>query len=357
MEDSKDVTIYDIALRCNLATSTISRALNNHRSISNQTIKKVKKVAEEMGFRPNTLAAGLRGNQTKIIGVLVTRINRPFLSSLISGIEETAQKAGYSVMITQSHDSYEDEVKLSKVLYDTRVCGMICSLAMHTRDTSHFQKFIDKKIPLVFVDRVPKDFNTYRVMIDNYSAGYKATKHLIEQGCKRIAHITGSKYRNTYSERKRGYEDALLEHNLSIDENFIIVDTTLTFEEGEIAANSLFDMQNPPDGIFVANDTAAVGVIQVAKKRGLKIPHDIAIIGFNDDPIASIIDPPLTTISHPAVKMGQTSAKKILNHLKSLKKNPNSSKIDDITEVTFLNTEVLIRESSNKKKIDNFFTL
>lgn len=350
MEDSKDVTIYHIAERLNLATSTISRALNDHHSISDKTIKKVKKVAEEMGFRPNTLAAGLRGNQTKIIGVLVTRINRPFISSLISGIEETAQKAGYSVMITQSHDSYEDEVNLSKVLYDSRVCGMICSLAMNTRDTFHFQKFIDKKIPLVFVDRVPKDFNTYRVMIDNYSAGYKATKHLIEQGCRRIAHITGSQYRNTYSERKRGYEDALLEHDLDIDSTLIIIDTTLTFEEGETAANFLFDLPNPPDGIFVTNDTAAVGVIQVAKKRGLKIPEDIAIVGFNDDPIASIIDPQLTTISHPAVKMGQTSAKKILNHLKSVKKNPDTSKIDDITEITFLNTEVLIRTSSERIK-------
>ncbi|MDR7371330.1 LacI family DNA-binding transcriptional regulator [Flavobacterium aquidurense] len=349
MEESRDVTIYDIAKQMNLATSTISRALKDHPTISDKTIKKVKKVAEEMGFRPNILAAGLRGNSTKIIGVLVSRINRPFISSLISGIEEVAQKAGYSVMITQSHDSYEDEVDLSKALYDSRVCGIICSLAMDTRDTSHFQKFIDKNIPLVFVDRVPKDFNTYRVMIDNYSAGYKATKHLIEQGCTRIAHITGSQYRNTYSERKRGYVDALLEANLTVDEQ-LIVETSLSYEDGEAASTTLFDLPNPPDGIFVVNDTAAVGAIQVAKKRGLKIPEDVAIIGFNDDPIASIIDPGLTTISHPAVKMGQTSAKKILNHLKSVKKSPDNPKKDNITEVTFLNTEVLVRASSNRIK-------
>jgi len=214
MEDNKDVTIYDIAEKLNLATSTISRALKDHPTISDKTIKKVKKVAEEMGYRPNTLAAGLRGNNTKIIGVLVSRINRPFVSSLISGIEETAQKAGYSVMITQSHDSYTDEVNLAEALYSSRVCGIICSLAMETKDVSHFQKFIDKNIPLVFVDRVPREFETYRVMIDNYSAGYKATKHLIEQGCKRIAHLTGSQHRNTYSERKRGNTNALIEFNL-----------------------------------------------------------------------------------------------------------------------------------------------
>ncbi len=299
-------------------------------------------MAEKMGYRPNTLAAGLRGNKTKTIGVLISRINRPFISSLISGIEETAQKEGYNVIITQSHDSYEDEVNLAATLYSSRVSGIICSLAMETIDTSHFQKFIDKNIPLVFVDRVPKNYDTYRVMIDNYSAGYKATKHLIDQGCKRIAHFAGSQHRNIYSERKKGYIDALLAANLPIDENLIIDFQSLSYEEGEKASNYLFNLTSPPDGIFSANDTAAVSAIQCAKKRGLKIPEDVAIIGFNDDPIASIIDPGLSTITHPAVEMGQTSAKKILSHFKSSKK-------DNATEITFLNTEVIIRESSKRK--------
>jgi LacI family transcriptional regulator len=341
MEENKDVTIYDLAERLKLATSTISRALKDHPTISKKTIKKVKDMADIMGYRPNTLAAGLRGNKTKTIGVLISRINRPFISSLISGIEETAQKAGYNVIITQSHDSYVDEVNLAKALYSSRVSGIICSLAMETRDTSHFQQFIDKNIPLVFVDRVPKEFNTYRVMIDNYSAGYKATKHLIEQGCKRIAHFAGSQYRNTYSERKRGYIDALLECNLPVDETLIVDFTSLSYEEGEKASNYLFDLPNPPDGIFSSNDTTAVSAIQCAKKRGLRIPEDIAIIGFNDDPIASIIDPGLSTVTHPAFKMGRTSAKKILSHLKP-------SKEDNVTEITFLNTEVLVRESSKR---------
>ncbi|AOW20576.1 LacI family DNA-binding transcriptional regulator [Urechidicola croceus] len=344
MEEQKDVTIYDIAEKLKLSTSTISRALKDHHSISEKTIKKVKKTAEEMGYRPNTLAASLRSNKTKTIGVLISRINRPFISSLISGIEETAQKAGYNVIITQSHDSYEDEVNMAKALYSSRVSGIICSLAMETRDTSHFKQFIDKNIPLVFVDRVPKRFDTYRVMIDNYSAGYKATKHLIEQGCTRIAHYAGSQFRNIYSERKRGYVDALIEHNLPVDEDLIIHFNTLSYEEGVMRTNKLLDLKNPPDGIFSANDTAAVSAIQCAKKRGLKVPEDVAVIGFNDDPIASIIDPGLSSITHPAVKMGQTSAKKILNHLKKSKK-------DDLTEITFLNTEVVVRESSKRKKV------
>lgn len=341
MNNNKDITIYDIAAILNLSTSTISRALKDHHSISEKTTKKVKQKALEMGYRPNSLAASLRNKKTKTIGVLVPRINRPFMSSLISGIEITAQKEGFNVIIMQSNDSYNNEVKMVRALYNSRVSGVICSLAMETRDTAHFQQFIDKNIPLVFVDRAPKDFDTFRVMIDNYSASYKATKHLIEQGCTRIAHFAGSQFRNIYSERKRGYIEALKQYNLPVDEDLIIHFTILSHEEGEKVTNKLLDLKNPPDGIFSSNDTTAVAAIQVAKKRKVKIPDDLAIIGFNNDPISQIIDPGLSTVTHPAFKMGQTSAEKILSHLKSSKK-------DDITEITFLNTEVVIRESSKK---------
>lgn len=343
MEENKDVTIYDIAEKLKLATSTISRALKDHPTISSKTIKKVKDTAEEMGYVPNTLAAGLRSNKTKTIGVLIPTVTQPFLSSLISGIEITAQKSGYNVIIMQSNDSYANEVSMAKSLYSSRVSGIICSLAMETRDTSHFQQFVNSNIPLVFVDRVPKDFNTFRVIIDNYTAGYKATKHLIEQGCIRIAHLTaGLEFGNLYSERKRGYIDALREFNIPIEDELIITLKTVTYEDGKKACDKLFDLDNPPDGIFALGDIIAVGAIQSAKKRGLMIPQDVAIIGFNNDPISQIIDPNLSTISHPASKMGKASAEIILKNLKSLKKN-------EIKEITFLNTEVLVRESSKRK--------
>lgn len=342
MEENKDITIYDIAEKLNLATSTISRALKDHPTISDKTIKKVKKTAEEMGYVPNTLAAGLRGNRTNTIGVLIPTVTQPFLSSLISGIEIAAQKSGYNVIIMQSHDSYDDEVSMAKSLYSSRVSGVICSLAMQTRDTSHFQQFVSNNIPLVFVDRVPKDFNTFRVIIDNYAAGYKATKHLIDQGCTRIAHLTaGSEFGNLYSERKRGYIDALKDNNLPIDEELIVNLKSVTYEEGAKASNELFDLPNPPNGIFASGDIIAVSAIQSAKKRGIKIPEELAIIGFNNDPISQIIDPNLSTITHPAAKMGKASAEIILKNIKSNKK-------DEVKEITFLNTEVLVRESSKR---------
>lgn len=344
MTSKKDVTIYDIAEKLSLSTSTVSRALKNNPSISKKTIKKVKQAAADMDYTPNVFAASLRSNKTKTIGVIVSQINQPFVSALISGIEKRAQKSGYNIIIAQSNDSYKDEVNITQILYDSRVCGVICSLGMQTQDTSHFQKFIDKDIPLVFVDRTPKEFNTYRVIIDNYTAGYKATKHLIEQGCKRIAHFTGSQFRYIYRERKRGYEDALKECNLPIDEELIVYFKSLNYEDGVKATNKLLDLKNPPDGIFSSNDTEAVGAIQTAKRRGLNVPNDLAVIGFNDDPIASIIDPGLSTITHPAAKMGEKSAEKIIDHLKS-----KSKKDDDITEITFLTTEVVVRGSSLRK--------
>lgn len=343
MEEHRHVTIYDIAEKLNLAASTISRALKDHHSISEKTIKKVKQTAKEMGFVPNTLAAGLRGNVTKTIGILIPTVTQPFLSSLISGIEITAQKSNYSVIIMQSHDSYQMEVDMAKSLYSNRVSGVICSLAMETKDTSHFKQFSNNNIPLVFVDRVPKDYDTFRVVINNYLAGYKATKHLIEQGCKRIAHLTaGSEFGTLYNERKRGYIDALSEHGIPVEENLIISLKEMTYEDGVKACNKLFDLKLPPDGLFAPGDILAVSAVQTAKKRGIKVPDQFAVIGFNNDPISEIIEPNISTITHPAEKMGKAAAELIIKNLKSVKE-------EDAKEITFLNTQVLIRESSSKK--------
>lgn len=342
MDEHRHITIYDIAEKLNLATSTISRALKDHHSISDKTKKKVKKAAEEMGFVPNTLAAGLRGNKTKTIGVLIPTITQPFLSSLISGIEVTARKSDYSVIIMQSHDSYNDEVNMAKSLFKSRVSGVICSLAMETKDTSHFDHFSNNNIPLVFVDRVPKGYNTFRVVIDNYTAAYKAVKHLIDQGCKRIAHLTtGSEFGNLYNERKRGYVDAVTEHGLTLDENLIISLKTMTYEEGVKASNKLFDLKPMPDGLFAPGDLLAVSAVQTAKKRGVKVPEDFAVIGFNNDPISEIIEPNISTITHPAEKMGSAAASIIIDNIEKRRE-------DEAKEITFLNTEVLVRESSKK---------
>lgn len=341
----KEITIYDIAKELDYSPSTVSRALNNHESISKSTKLKIKAAAKELGYRPNGLAASLRLSKSMTIGIMIARINRPFISSLISGIEREARREGYNVIISQSNDEYENEVSNAKALYDSRICGLVASLAMETTDYAHFQQFVNQGIPIVFVDRVPDEFDSYRVIIDNYHASYDATKHLIDQGCKRIAHFAGAQHRNVYQERSRGYKDALLDNGLPIDENIIINFKTLSLKEGEKATKKLLNLDNPPDGIFSANDTAAVAAIIYAKKRGISIPRDLAIIGFNDDPIASIVDPPLSSVYHPATKMGAMSAQLILKHFEKgddevLVENP----------INILKTHLVIRDSSSREK-------
>lgn len=342
MSSKKKVTIYDLARKINYSPSTISRALNNHKSISKKATKAIKQAAEEMGYRPNTIAASLRNNRSNTIGIMIARINRPFVSSLISGIEMSARKSGYNVIICQCDDKYENEVNNAKVLLDNRVSGLVVSLSMETKKYDHFNQFKDMGIPIVFVDRVPDHFNSYKVVIDNYEAGYKATKHLIEQGCKRIAHFAGAQHRNVYSGRTQGYIDALKEHDLEVDKKLIFHLNTLSLEEGEKATIKMLKMENPPDGLFTANDTTGVGAIISAKKQGIRIPEDLAVVGFNDDPVAHIVEPGLSTITHPAMKMGEICAKRLLDH-------PDSEYNMDVSEVTILNTDLVVRESSKRK--------
>ncbi|WP_435139369.1 LacI family DNA-binding transcriptional regulator [Formosa sp. A9] len=343
MNFKKEVTIYDIAKETNYSPSTVSRALNNNSSISEKTIKKIKAVAKQMGYSPNTMAANLRNSKSNTIGILISRINRPFVSTLISGIEETARKSGYNVIISQSYDEYDIEVNNSEALYNARIGGIISSLGMETQNFDHFQKFIDQGIPVVFVDRVPNLFNVYKVVVDNYTAGYNATKHLIEQGCKRIAHFAGLEHVIVYHDRKQGYLDALKEYNIPVDPDLIIHFKSLSLKEGKKAAKKLLKSSTPPDGLFSANDTAAVGAIMSAKKLGIAIPEELCVIGFNDDPIASIVDPPLSTIKHPARKMGALSALRVLKH-------SNEDTINSVSEISMLNTKIVVRASSQRHK-------
>ena len=342
----KEVTIYDLAKELKFSPSTVSRALNNHKSIGKKTTKEIQKAAKEMGYRPNSIAASLRSNKSKTIGIIVARINSPYMSTLISGVEFSAKKAGYNVIISQSNESHENEVRNAKALYDSRIGGLIVSLAMETKNADHFKLFTDNNIPVVFVDRVPQDFNSYRVIIDNYAAGFRATQHLIDQGCKRIAHFAGSRYINVYNLRMKGYQDALEQNGFEVDDNMIKNLKTLSLEEGKAATEKLLNSSSPPDGIFSSNDTAAVGAILCAKKMGIKIPDDLAIIGFNDDPVASIVEPALSSVSHPARKMGEISTQRILEH--------SSESFDSgVSEITMLDTEIIVRNSSLKKTSKN----
>lgn len=344
----KRITIYDLAEELNVSPSTVSRALKDHFSIGAKTKKAIKKLAKERGYRPNSLASSLRTNSTNTIGVLVSWINRPFISSLISGIEKEARQSGHHVIISQSYDKTELEKESLQAMFASRISALIVSLAMETKDYDHFDLFVENGIPVIFVDRTPGETSFTKVKINNFNAGFEATEHLIEQGCKRIAHFGGANHQSIYQDRRYGYMAALKKNNLTIDESIIFQAHSLSAEEGFRLAEQVLGMDNPPDGIFCANDTSAVSTILYAKKNGIKIPSELAVIGFNDDPICQIVDPPLSSVYHPAVEMGEVVVRKAL----SIMGNEIETKelASDTEHATTLDTYIITRASSNRKQ-------
>ncbi|MDA0193998.1 MAG: substrate-binding domain-containing protein [Bacteroidetes bacterium] len=289
------------------------------------------------------VASNLRTNSTNTIGIIVSTVNKPFISSLISGVEQQANKNGYNVLITQSYDSYQKEAADAKILFANRVEGLVVALAMETTDFTHFKQFLRKGVPLVFVDRVSKEFDSDKVTVDNFGAAYKATEHLIQQGCKLIAHFTGAQNVNVYHERKRGYLEALKKYGIPICEELIIDTDNDSSEDGYRVTQHLLDLPEPPDGIYSPNDTTAVSAIQCAKKRGVNVPNDLAIVGTNDDPFSTIIDPPLSTVALSAMDLGKIAVSQVLKRKAYYQHMVKSEEI-------VLKTELIIRESSLRKR-------
>ena len=219
MKQSKEVTIYDIAQKLHISSATVSRGLNNHFSVNKKTQKIIIETARSMGYRSNLFAKNLRHQKTRTLGIIVQTLNSNFIASVLSGIEQVANKAGYNLIISQSQESQAKEAINAEAMFNRRVDGLIVSLAFDTKNVSHFDSFFNKDIPVVFFDRVSFGQSSTNVVIDNFKAGYEATRHLISQGCKRIAHITGNLTRNVYADRMKGYKEALEESKIPFNEN------------------------------------------------------------------------------------------------------------------------------------------
>ena len=339
----KEVTIYDIAGRLGISPTTVSRALNNHKAVNEQTKQRIFKEAKEMGYRSNIFASNLRSKRTNTIGVIVPRLNSPFQSSAIAGMEKIANESGFNLVISQSLESLEKEIANVQMMFNSRVDGLLVSLVDDPDNIQHFQPFIDKGIPLLFYDRVAHQAGCTGVIIDNVQAAYDATSHLIEQGCQNIVHVLGNPTINVYANRLKGYRYALLDHDLPyLPENVIYSD--LSEESGELIVQKLIKMKNRPDGLFVSNDSCAASCINFLKQEGIKVPADIAVVGFNNDMISRLMEPKLSTINYPGFEMGEVAMKSIVNHLNGL-----LGEILLNTNTTTLRSELIIRESSLKK--------
>lgn len=293
-----------------------------------------------MGYRSNRFASNLRRQRSNTIGVIVPRLNSYFMSMVLSGMEKVANDAGYNMLISQSLESVSKEISNTRTMFDSRVDGLLVSLAFDTRDFSHFDPFIRRKIPVIFFDRTLEHQQSTSVVIDNYRAGYDATAHLIGQGCERIVHLTGNLLRNVYSDRLRGYKQALSDHDIPFDEDCIMI-SDLSEESGLESAKKILQMDQLPDGIFAANDTCAASCMRALKLEKIKIPEDIAVVGFNNAPVSRMIEPNLSTVNYPAREMGKVAVTNLINHL------DGTSDIHS-TNTIILRSELVIRNSSLK---------
>ena len=338
----KEVTIYDIAKKLNLSASTVSRGLNGHSEIRKETIRRIQKTAQAMGYQQNTFASNLRKNRSNTIGVILPRINSHFQSSVVSGIEEMAHKNGFNLIISQSKESMAKEKENTTTMFNNRVDGLLVSLACDTCNLNHFNMIHKKGIPIVCFDRV-KEHPTHKctaVVIDNVKAGYDATEHLISQGCKRIVFLGDNLLSNVYLERHNGYKQALKHHNIPSDPELIMVDK-LDEASGKRTVSKLLKLKKRPDGVFATNDTSAVAIICQLKMAGIRVPEDIAVVGFNNVHISRVIDPSLTTIHYPGEEMGEVAASSLIEMIN--KTGPV------ITKTVVLEHKLIIRKSSFRK--------
>lgn len=339
----KEVTIYDIARNLGISPTTVSRALNNHSTVNERTKQRIFKTASEMGYRSNIFATNLRTKRTNNIGVIVPRLNSPFQSSVLAGMEKVANEAGFNLVISQSLESLDKEIANAKVMFNSRVDGLLVSLVDDPNNIDHFQPFIEKGIPLLFYDRVASQEGCTGVVIDNVQASYNATKHLVDQGCSNIVHVLGNDKTMVYAHRLKGFRYALLDHDLPfLEENIIYSD--FSEEQGDIIVRQLMEMKNKPDGLFVSNDGCAAACINALKQRGLRIPDDIAVVGFNNDMISRLMEPKLSTVNYPGFEMGEVAMKSLVQHLGGL-----MGEILQNTNTITLRSELIVRESSLRK--------
>jgi LacI family transcriptional regulator len=336
-------TIHDIAKALNITASTVSRALNDNPRISEETKKSVHKIARKLNYQPNNIAAALRNGKSKILGVIVPRIDRSFFSSAVRGIEEIANTAGYNVMICQTHENYQKEVATVEALLNARVEGVIASYSKDTVKFDHFLKVKEKGIPLVLFDRTNDELNVSQVAIDDFLGAYYATTHLIEQGYSRIAHFTNIRKISIFKERLRGYQKALADRGIPFDEA-LVQESNLQFEDGRRCMQKLLELPNPADAVFSASALSAMGAVHVLKENGKKIPEEVGVVGFSDESFASLTDPQLTTVDQHSIHLGNKAAEIFLEELSGGVKK-------FIPQKVVLKPDLIIRKSSLRKPV------
>jgi LacI family transcriptional regulator len=334
----RHITITDLARCLNLSASTVSRALRDHPDISPSTKKRVREMAKKTNYQPNLIAQSLQNRRSNNIGVIVPEIRSTFFSTVISGIEEVAYEAGYTIMVCQSNDTCSREIINIQALAANRVAGILLSISQETTDFSHLKTVMSQGIPLVLFDRIIEELEVSQVVVDDFDGAYGAVSHLIDRGHKKIAHLAGTPSLYVSRKRQEGYMAALRDHGLPVLPEYII-SGGYHEEDGLKGAQLLWNLEKRPDAVFAINDPVALGAHMFFQDNGVTIPDEIALIGFSNNPDTLLVRPRLSTVNQPAFKMGKTAAKMMLANLKPQTKKRNK-------QTTVLKTHLIVRESS-----------
>ena len=334
-------TIIDIARQLRINPGTVSRALNDHPAISEATKQAVKIVARQLNYRQNKIASSLRLGRSNILGVIIPSAEINFFGSVVHGIEKIANQKGYNILIYQSNEETEQEEKGVETFLRSRVDGIMASIAKGTKNLDHFAEIKKRGVPLILFDRADDNLGVPMVVIDDYKGAYRATEHLIEQGCTRIAHIAAQQHIKIFNDRLRGYMDALKAHNLPVLPELIAYGS-VTIESGKACMEQL--LKASPDGVFAVEDFTALGAMQLLKDKQIKIPRDIAIIGFANEAFSEYLTPSLSTVDQQTVKMGESAARLFfeLSKADSFYKSP--------TRKIVLDPVLVFRDSSLRNK-------
>ena len=337
------VTLKQIAEELGISITTVSKASKNYPDVSDRTRKLVRETASMLNYRPNSFAVNLRTKESKIIGLIIPEIMHHFFSSVVKSIVAEAEKKGYLVITLQSNESYELEKKQLDLLVNKRVDGILISLANETSNYKHLTQVIENETPLVMFDKIAKTVKCSKVIIDDRKAAFKATQHLIDIGCKRIAHFRGPLLPQNSIDRFLGYKQALIENNIPYDPTMVYLLNDMSFEEGKNFAKQLLKDHKHVDGIFINTDLVAIGAITEFNNQGVRVPEQINVVGFSNWFMASVISPSLTTINQPGSKMGKKAFKLLYKEIKKKKKN----KVIEYNDI-ILDVDLIIRNSTRK---------
>jgi LacI family transcriptional regulator len=336
----KQATIRDIAKALNTTASTVSRALNDHPKISRSTKELVWDTAKKLNYQPNTLASSLRKGKAYTVGLIVPRINRHFFSNVITGVESVLNPAGYNLIMCQSEENIKKETENIKTLVASRVDGIIISISLETNSITHLQKVVNNNIPLVMFDRVSDQMNVSKVENDDESGSYDLTNHLLDQGCKTIMWMGGPRSSNISRNLFSGYTKSLKNSNIDPDKQ-LFFESSPTLLDAYGHTQKMIAQNTIPDAIFAASDYMAMGVIKALQESGLKVPQDVAVAGYSNEPFAALISPSLTTVEQYSEEIGKTAARLLLDEIES-------GLEFSVPRKTVLTPKLLIRESTLK---------